>query len=289
MRRDDLVTLVVDEAIESIRCELRPVYPRSRRPNRIAGAPPPSRRAEPHRTGLPERWPSPRYDWVGDFSDKRAAVRSGGLYGFVDDEGHEVAAPQYGLVDDYKFGFAQVEVGGKSGLIDRDGKMIFAPTYGFIEAIGPDRFRVSDFPRMRRNHRRRDFSGIRTTYTSNSVSVSAPFEFKTNGVIDLSGQWIEPAAPPSREFDKTSPSVRWVERGGLWGLLQADGSWLVEPKFQRAEALSDGLARVTLAGARLASLMAQGNSPSSPSSTRPGRSGSALGAHRQNETDLRHE
>lgn len=188
----------------------------------------------------------PRYDWVGDFSDKRAAVRSGGLYGFVDDEGHEVAAPQYGLVDDYKFGFAQVEVGGKSGLIDRDGKMIFAPTYGFIEAIGPDRFRVSDFPRRGGTIGAEDFSGIRTTYTSNSVSVSAPFEFKTNGVIDLSGQWIEPAAPPSREFDKTSPSVRWVERGGLWGLLQADGSWLVEPKFQRAEALSDGLARVTL-------------------------------------------
>src|SRR3979409_87439 len=42
------------------------------------------------------------------------------------------------------------------------------------------------------------------------------------------------------------PSVRWVERDKLWGLGGADGSWLVEPKFQQADSLSDGLARVTL-------------------------------------------
>jgi hypothetical protein len=48
----------------------------------------------------------PRYDWVGAFSENRAAVRVGGLYGFVDEEGNEVVTPQYRIVDDYKFGFA---------------------------------------------------------------------------------------------------------------------------------------------------------------------------------------
>ena len=75
----------------------------------------------------------PRYDWVGTFSDNRAAVRVGGLYGFVDEEGREVVKPQYRIVDDYKFGFAQVDVDGKSGLIDRDGKMVIEPKYGFIQ------------------------------------------------------------------------------------------------------------------------------------------------------------
>src|SRR5262245_40202282 len=46
----------------------------------------------------------PRYDWIGTFSDNRAAVRIGGLYGFVDEEGHEVIKPQYRIVDDFKFG-----------------------------------------------------------------------------------------------------------------------------------------------------------------------------------------
>src|SRR5687767_4174504 len=35
----------------------------------------------------------PRYDWVGRFSDGRAAVRLGGLYGFVDEDGREIVEP----------------------------------------------------------------------------------------------------------------------------------------------------------------------------------------------------
>ena len=85
--------------------------------------------------------------------ENRAAVRVGGLYGLVDEEGREVVKPQYHIVDDYKFGFAQVDVNGKSGLIDRDGNMVIAPNYGFIEAIGSDRFRVSEFRRIRRSDR----------------------------------------------------------------------------------------------------------------------------------------
>lgn len=191
---------------------------------------------------------APRYDWVGIFSYNRAAVRVAGLYGFVDEDGREIVKPQYRVADDYKFGFAQVEVDGKSGLIDRDGKMIFAPTYGFIEAIGPDRFRVSDFPQRGGTIGSEDFSGLRATFTADSISVSMP-EFNPSGVIDLSGQWITPPGPStSSEFDKANPSLRWVERDGRWGLLHADGNWLVEPTFQRADALSDGLARVTLDG-----------------------------------------
>ncbi|HEV2153290.1 WG repeat-containing protein [Bradyrhizobium sp.] len=190
----------------------------------------------------------PRYDWVGSFAEKRAAVRIRGLYGLVDDEGHEVVTPQYSLVDDYKFGFAQVEVEGRSGLIDRSGKMIFAPTYGFIEAIGPDRFQVSDVRRRGGKVGSENFSGITVTHTADGVSVSFPFDFMNSGVIDMSGQWIQPPGLPPREFDKGNPTVHWVESDGLWGLLQADGNWLVQPRYQKAEGLSDGLARVTLDG-----------------------------------------
>jgi hypothetical protein len=73
---------------------------------------------------------TPWYDWVGTFSDGRAAVRLGGLYGFVDEEGREIVKPQYRIVGDYKFGFAQVDVDGKSGLIDPDGKMIMSRNTG---------------------------------------------------------------------------------------------------------------------------------------------------------------
>jgi hypothetical protein len=195
----------------------------------------------------------PRYDWVGTFWENRAAVRIGGLYGFVDEEGREVVKPQYRIVDDYKFGFAQVDLDGKSGLIDRDGKMVIEPKYGFIRAIGPDRFRVSETRQLGGMIGGEDFSGMRAEFTpSGGMSISGmPPEFgnTATGVIDMSGQWIEPLGLSwSPAFDKDDPSIRWVQRDRLWGLARADASWLVEPKFQQADALVDGLARVTFNG-----------------------------------------
>jgi hypothetical protein len=184
----------------------------------------------------------PRYDWVGTFSENRAAVRAGGLYGFVDEEGREVVEPQYRIVGDYKFGFAQVDLDGKSGLIDRDGRMVFEPKYRFIAAIGPDRFRVSEPRRLGGTVGSEDLSGL------GGVSIfGLPIEF--TAVMDIFGQWIEPpSVSQPREFDKDDPSIRWVQSDKLWGLARADGSWLVEPRFQQAGSLTDGLARVTVNG-----------------------------------------
>jgi hypothetical protein len=194
----------------------------------------------------------PRYDWVGSFSDHRAAVRLGGLYGFVDEDGNEIVKPQYRIVDDYQFGYAQVDVDGKSGLIDRDGKVVVAPRYGFIRAIAPDRFQVSEQRQLGGFRGAEDFSGRRFEFTaSGGVSVSMPFMFgdPTSGVIDMSGQWIEPPGtqwyPP---FDKNDTSIRWVQKDRLWGLARVDGSWLAEPKFTQPGSLSDGLARVIIGG-----------------------------------------
>jgi len=193
----------------------------------------------------------PQYDWVGKFADNRAAVRHGGLYGFVDEEGREIVKPQYRIVDDYKLGFAQVDVDGKSGLIDRDGKMVIEPKYGFIEAIAPDRFRVSEIRQLGGSVGDEDFSGIRTiTSTASSITLALPeLRDTASGVIDISGRWIEPlGAWPFRPFDKDDPSIRWVQRDKLWGLARADGSWLVEPKFAQTDSLRDGVVRVTLNG-----------------------------------------
>jgi hypothetical protein len=191
----------------------------------------------------------PRYDWVGTFSEDRAAVRVGGLYGFVDEDGREVVKPQYRIVDDYKFGFAQVDVDGKSGLIDRDGNMVVEPKYEFIEAIGPDRFRVAEVRRLGGSLGGEDFSGVQSAPSSISISgLLLGFGNTATGVIDRSGQWIEPLISPAPEFDKSDPSIRWVQQDKLWGLARADGSWLVEPRFQYPASLIDGLARVQLNG-----------------------------------------
>jgi hypothetical protein len=196
----------------------------------------------------------PQYDWVGTFSENRAAVRVGGLYGFIDDEGREVVKPQYRIADDYKFGFAQVDVDGKSGLIDRDGKLVIAPKYGFIRAIAPDRFAVSERRKLGGMVGGEDFSGTRVAFApSGGVSVTGLFlgigDTIATDIIDMSGQRVGPPAPPwAAKFDKDDSSIRWEQREKLWGLVRADGSWLIEPQFQQAGSLIDGLARVTVGG-----------------------------------------
>jgi hypothetical protein len=191
----------------------------------------------------------PQYDWVGSFSESRAAVRVGGLYGFVDDEGREVVKPQYRIVEDYKFGFAQVDVDGKSGLIDRDGKLVIAPKYGLIRAIAPDRFAASERRELGGMIGGEDFSTTWSAFIPLGVIVTG-FSFGLGDsiateIIDRSGQRVEPPAPPwAPKFDKDDPSIRWEQRDKLWGLARADGSWLIEPQFQQAASLVDGLARV---------------------------------------------
>jgi len=195
----------------------------------------------------------PQYDWVGPFSDNRAAVRVGGLYGFVDDEGREIVKPQYRIVDDYQFGFAQVDVDGKSGLIDRDGKLVIEPKYGFVRAIAPDRFAVSERRELGGMIGGEDFSNTRVAFTpSGGVSVTGLFlgfaESIATEIIDMSGRRIEPVEPWAPRFDKDDLSIRWEKKESLWGLARADGSWLIEPKFQQVGSLNDGLALVALNG-----------------------------------------
>ncbi|PAY03467.1 hypothetical protein CK489_40195 [Bradyrhizobium sp. UFLA03-84] len=190
----------------------------------------------------------PRYDWVGSFSDNRAAVRIGGLYGFIDEDGREIVKPQYRIVDDYHYGFAQVDVDGKSGLIDRDGKMVIEPKYGFIRAKGLDRFAVSESRRLGGMAGGEDFSNSTVAFTPSGDIRFTVFDPMLTDVIDISGRLIEAGAPPAPMFDKDDPSFHWVQKEKLWGLARADGSWLIEPKFQRVDALINGLARVTVNG-----------------------------------------
>jgi WG containing repeat len=192
----------------------------------------------------------PRYDWVGRFSEGRAAVRLGGLYGFVDEDGREIVAPKYRIADDYGFGFAQVDVDGKSGLIDRDGRMVIPPKYGSITAMATDRFRVSDARWLGGRNGSEEFSGPRWGFApdwrTTRLMRPPPMALReSSGVIGISGQWIEPPrAKP--EFDKDNPSMRWAWKDNLWGLLRPDGGWLVEPKFQQADRLIGELTRVML-------------------------------------------
>ena len=188
----------------------------------------------------------PRYDWVGPFSDGRAVVRTRGLYGFVDEHGQEIVPPHYRMVGDYKFGFAQVDMDGKSGLIDREGGVAIAPRYGFVEAVAADRFRVSEKRQPGGLIGAEVLSGAGAEFRAEGGRFLGSDDESDFGIIDRTGQWIEP--PGIRIFDPDDRSIRIVLLDNLWGLQRTRGSWLAKPQFNRVDALNDGLARVRVAG-----------------------------------------
>jgi hypothetical protein len=195
----------------------------------------------------------PRYDWVGIFSDNRAAVRFGGLYGFVDDEGNEIVKPQYRIVDDYKFGFAQVDVDGKSGLIDRDGKMVMEPKYGYISAISPDRFQIVEERHLGGMVGGEDFSDASVAYSPLSVTISSSINLRSKtDIIDISGRRAEPFEAPRTDasrlvelkFGKIGSSVEdqvraWANQAGGAGAIDKTGSWALRTNYQQLHPVYD--------------------------------------------------
>ena len=67
-----------------------------------------------------------KYDWVGDFSEGLASVRSplNRKWGFVDEHGKEVIPPKYDSVKNFYGGLAEVGLKRRWGFIDKTGREI---------------------------------------------------------------------------------------------------------------------------------------------------------------------
>lgn len=71
-----------------------------------------------------------RYDQVGSFSEGRAAVKRGDLWGFIDREGKEVIPCVYYYVNNFSDGLASVcKTDDTQLFIDREGNEVFNQTY----------------------------------------------------------------------------------------------------------------------------------------------------------------
>jgi hypothetical protein len=184
----------------------------------------------------------PRFDFVDDFHEGRALVRSGGLYGYVDLQGRLVVEPQYPIAGRYYRSLAEVEIGGKSALIDLDGRQVLAPR--FIGAVPFTRnvFWVNDGERSQINLRpgREEFPSANAPPPGNPLRYNAKW-----GLVDATGAWIR--APEFRDiasFDPENENLMWAQASTGWGLIRPDGTWALEPTFQYKQELSDDRAAV---------------------------------------------
>jgi hypothetical protein len=185
---------------------------------------------------------APRYDFVDDFHEGRAMVRSGGLYGYVDAGGKVVVEPQYAIAGRYRLGLAEVDIGGRSALIDLEGRQVLAPRFASAIPFTKNVFWVSDGAREQHKLKpgREEFSGPAFRPTGSVLRTNAKW-----GLVDASGAWIrEPEFRDIAGFDPENNNLMWAQATTGWGLIRPNGTWALEPTFQYKHELSDGLAAV---------------------------------------------
>jgi len=189
---------------------------------------------------------APRFDFVDEFYEGRAVVRSGGLYGYVDLQGRVVVEPQYGIVGRYRGGLAEVDVDGKSALIDLDGRQVLAPRFTSALPFTKTVFWVNDGVRETRTLRpgREEFPTANAPPAGNPLRPNGKW-----GLIDISGNWIrEPEFRDIAAFDPENENLMWAQAATGWGLIRPDGTWAAEPTFESKREFSDDRAAVRRGG-----------------------------------------
>ena len=185
----------------------------------------------------------PQFDWVGSFHEGRALVRSGGLYGYVDSTGRLVVEPQFALAGDYWRGFAEVDVGGKSALIDLEGRRLLEPRFARAIPFNANVFWVKDGVRHPLNQNGADeLSSFRGRILHTSIKAEGKWKL----VDRLGNDLTTPEISSIRYFDPESDSLMWARTGAGWGLIKADGSWLVSPRYEQVGDLVDERAAVRI-------------------------------------------
>jgi hypothetical protein len=181
-----------------------------------------------------------RYERGMPFSEGVAAVRINGRYGYIDHRGDIVIEPRFDLAGDFYQGLAEILVGDKTGVINRKGDIVVPPQFKRAVPLAKDVIIAIEG---------RWASGYYEGHEKlENLKGIAP-NLQNSGLYHVSGYWVrKPEFRQVHRFDTDGRGLLWAsirgERRDLFGLLASDGTWIVEPQYEYAAALTDGLAIV---------------------------------------------
>lgn len=192
----------------------------------------------------------PGFDDAKAFSGDFAAVARDEKWGYIDRSGKLVVPLQYSHANDFHEGLAAVEKDGKEGYIDSQNRFVVAPEFAL----------ASDFV---------DGIAVVETTPSHYALIDKRGEIVHRFADDITiDYWKRPGgrllatrkfAPELRSLDgrrKTVPAAagdfpvvaddvyfvaEYREQKNLYGIMDQQGNWLVEPKFDSVESFHDGL------------------------------------------------
>ena len=185
-----------------------------------------------------------RFEVAHPFSEGLAAVRIEGAYGFIDRTGKVVIAPRFQAVSSFTGSFAEVRLGNASGIIDRSGHLVVPARFRRIIPFTGDTFVAEP---LRENGREV------TTRDGRLDSFSAATAFSDMsgaGLFHIRRGWLTKQNLNFDRFDQAERGLIWAgseneHKDDIWGLLKADGTWQVSPRYNHVQMLMETHAVVT--------------------------------------------
>ena len=197
-----------------------------------------------------------RYEQIrGPIEDDRIAVRANGRFGFADGRGELAIPARFDDVRSFEAGFAFVKSGARWGVIDRDGRTVVAASWD----------EVDDFPGDRQARAR---IGDRWGVVERSGKTVIPVRYEEIGrpfpplifavdsgrpvYLRLDGTAAFRLECPRRKsatgfpfFEEKAAVVRCGDDD--WGLIDAQGRFVVEPAWESVGPFFEGRAVLTSA------------------------------------------
>lgn len=184
-----------------------------------------------------------RFEVAEPFGEGLAAVRIEGLFGFIDQQGEIVIAPRFEAASSFSDGYAEVRIGNASGAIDRSGKLVVPVKFKRLLHFRDGTFIAEPLTEKQssQNAGRDRLDTLKSSITLTSI--------RRAGLYHRTKGWLTEQDLQFSIFDEPRRGLIWAARRGQeggeqWGLLRADGSWKVSPRYEHVQRLSESHAVV---------------------------------------------
>ncbi|MBN9670875.1 WG repeat-containing protein [Roseibium aggregatum] len=179
-----------------------------------------------------------KFEEASPFAGGLAAVKSHGKWGYIDSTGSMVIKPRFELAGAFTSGHAEVVLDNQAGVIDRNGKLVVETQFARAIPLTEDIVLIAEGQRHPEESWR-----------------LAPFEslsdiiFKRRfGLYRINRGWLSEKRYKINFFDRPSQGLFWASeaegKDPLFGLLRADGTWQVTPRYTKVHRVIGNFATV---------------------------------------------
>jgi hypothetical protein len=177
-----------------------------------------------------------QYEVAGPFSEGLAAVRINGLFGFINLRGEIVIAPRFQSASAFSDGYAEVRIDNASGAIDRSGRLVIPPQFRRLIHFSGGTFIAEPLPDGY-SPQLAQAKGLEAL--SEAISLTG---IRAAGLYHRDRGWLTETDFKFSIFDEPRRGLIWAGKRNdqgddQWGLIRADGSWQVSPRFNHVQRL----------------------------------------------------